>query len=68
MTYEEWQQSVLAEKKRWEKECIKKPVGPAFTDSRMPVDILYMPADLPGNNASFDKIGMPGEYPFTRGV
>lgn len=68
MTFEEWQQKVLDEKKRWEKECIKKPVAQVFTDSGMPVDVLYTPADLTNTNSYFDKIGLPGEYPFTRGV
>jgi methylmalonyl-CoA mutase, N-terminal domain len=68
MKFEEWQNKVLAEKKRWENECIKKPVGPAFTESGMPVDVVYTPGDLPGGDRYFEKIGMPGEYPFTRGI
>ncbi|HCX01389.1 MAG TPA: methylmalonyl-CoA mutase [Syntrophaceae bacterium] len=68
MTFEEWQKRVLEEKKRWTSTCIKKPVGPAFTGSGMPVEVLYTPADVPGEDAYFKNIGMPGEYPFTRGV
>lgn len=68
MNFEEWQKKVLDEKKRWAGECIKKPVGPAFTESGMPVDVLYTPADMPGDNSYFQNIGMPGEYPFTRGI
>jgi len=35
--------------------------------SGIPIDPLYSPASLPG--WSYDeKLGRPGEYPFTRGV
>ncbi len=68
MRYEEWQKRVAEEKKRWEKESVKKPVADAFTESGMPVDVLYTPADLAGADHYFERIGLPGEYPFTRGV
>lgn len=68
MNYAEWQKKVLEEKKRWEKESIKKPVGEAFTESGMPVDVVYTPADLAGSDDYFENIGLPGQYPFTRGV
>lgn len=68
MNYEEWRKKILEEKRRWEKEAMKKPVGEAFTESGMPVDVVYTPADLGGNDHYFNNIGLPGEYPFTRGV
>jgi methylmalonyl-CoA mutase N-terminal domain/subunit len=41
---------------------------PAFeTMSGLPVERVYTPADLPGWRDS-DRLGLPGEYPFTRGV
>ncbi|MGV8056631.1 MAG: methylmalonyl-CoA mutase [Smithellaceae bacterium] len=68
MTFEEWQKKILSEKKRWTSEYIKKPVEAACTESGMPVEVLYTPADLPGDDTYFENIGMPGEYPFTRGI
>ncbi|MBF7084511.1 methylmalonyl-CoA mutase [Desulfallas sp. Bu1-1] len=68
MTLEEWLDKVEKDKVRWTGECLnKKPVGPAFTESGMPVEVLYTPADLKTSNY-FKDIGNPGEYPFTRGV
>ncbi len=37
------------------------------TTSELPVADVYSPADLPGFDADRD-LGLPGEYPFTRGV
>jgi methylmalonyl-CoA mutase, N-terminal domain len=68
MKFDEWQNKIITEKKRWENDCIKKPVGPAFTESGMAVDVVYTPGDLHGSDHYFEKIGMPGEYPFTRGI
>jgi methylmalonyl-CoA mutase, N-terminal domain len=39
---------------------------PFKTLSGVPVEPLYTEADLPSNPS--DEIGLPGEYPFTRGV
>jgi methylmalonyl-CoA mutase N-terminal domain/subunit len=59
---------------RWKKECLGKSIEtlperdkPFFTTSSVPIDRLYTPLD----QKDFDyveKLGMPGEYPFTRGV
>lgn len=68
MDYAEWQKKVSEEKRRWMKESVRKPVGEAFTESGMPVDVVYTPADLAGGDDYFRNIGLPGEYPFTRGV
>ncbi len=41
--------------------------GPAFNTSSAPVQRLYTPLDVAGMDYERD-LGMPGEYPFTRGV
>ena len=60
-------------KRHWENEVIIKSFdklperGEFTTDSKMPVNRIYSPADL----AEFDylrDLSFPGEYPFTRGV
>lgn len=47
----------------------KAPEGKSeyLTDSWIPVDRLYTPADIEGTDYLKD-IGFPGEYPFTRGL
>ena len=41
---------------------------PAFeTMSGLPIERVYTPADLPGWRPE-ERLGLPGEYPFTRGV
>ena len=37
------------------------------TVSGMPVAPLYTPLDAPSTDSYLDKLGFPGEYPFTRG-
>jgi methylmalonyl-CoA mutase N-terminal domain/subunit len=37
------------------------------TLSGIPLEVCYAPSDAPAHNAE-DRIGYPGEYPFTRGV
>lgn len=36
------------------------------TDSNLAVETLYTPAEI--SELSYDELGLPGEYPFTRGV
>ena len=56
------------ERERWEKANLaKNPVAPAKTTSGLDVDVLYTPAELDDFDYQRD-LGMPGEYPFTRGV
>src|SRR3954470_12052480 len=38
---------------------------PRFTDSGIEIEPLYEPADLPEDLA--ERLGEPGEFPFTRG-
>jgi methylmalonyl-CoA mutase N-terminal domain/subunit len=68
--------SVQRERLRWEDTTLKNTINRVperagehefTTVSGMPVNRLYTPADL----ADFDyerDLGMPGEYPFTRGI
>jgi len=58
--------------KRWEETILAKALErggerqPEFhTSSGVPVKRLYTPADV---NGSYDRVGFPGEAPFTRGV
>jgi methylmalonyl-CoA mutase, N-terminal domain len=63
------------EKARWERETVKPFTGktperkPAFeTMAGLPVERLYTPADLSTGWSYPERLGYPGEYPFTRGV
>ena len=53
----------------WESAFSKLPRRlPEFTTlSGNPVEPLYTPVHIGGDDAYFDKLGVPGEYPFTRG-
>lgn len=61
------------EKKRWEAETVQ-PILKKFperktqftTSSNIPIEQLYLPDDPDADY--LEKIGFPGEYPFTRGV
>jgi methylmalonyl-CoA mutase N-terminal domain/subunit len=58
-----------AELKVWKERAAKLPVrdDTDFTSiSGRGVEPLYTPADLPGSD--LDRLGLPGEYPFTRGI
>jgi len=55
---------------RWYKEkVLKNPIpekSEFYTSSGIKVKTVYVPSDVKGKY--FDKIGFPGEYPFTRGI
>jgi len=57
---------------RWERETFGRTPerdAPFSTMSGVPIKPLYTEADLPaGVGGDDDPIGLPGEYPFTRGV
>ncbi|MEK7848051.1 MAG: methylmalonyl-CoA mutase family protein [Chloroflexota bacterium] len=59
-------------KKDWEKECLqpalKRPLrqDSFATPSGIPVDTVYTPEDV--GDSYEDRLGYPGEYPFTRGI
>jgi len=56
-------------RKEWEKslEGSKERQDDFITTSSLPIDRLYTPADIPDYDY-FEKLGFPGQYPFTRGV
>ncbi len=64
---------IRAERERWERETLKKALEraperePGFeTPSQIPLHRIYTPEDVDPNYR--EKLGFPGEYPFTRGV
>ena len=66
--------SLAEAKKRWEDTVVAKTVArlperlPNFTSgSGEPVDRLYTPESAPERTYQ-DKLGFPGQYPFTRGI
>jgi methylmalonyl-CoA mutase N-terminal domain/subunit len=70
------QQKIAAEKRRWEENTVasssgkiaeRVPADQFTTISGEPIERLYTPAELPGFDYAED-LGMPGEYPFTRGI
>ena len=64
--------SLELERKRWEKETLK-PASKRFperkvefnTSSGIPLPAIQIPADTESHY--IDRLGFPGEYPFTRG-
>jgi methylmalonyl-CoA mutase, N-terminal domain len=58
---------IIEEKKSWKDRCIKKKPEQVQSTSGMDIDILYTPADT-GDFDYPQKLGYPGEYPFTRGI
>ncbi|HEX9038041.1 MAG TPA: methylmalonyl-CoA mutase family protein [Ktedonobacterales bacterium] len=65
---------VREERERWERETVapavrRVPERPAetTTQSGMPINRLYTPEDIAGLDYARD-LGMPGEYPYTRGA
>jgi methylmalonyl-CoA mutase N-terminal domain/subunit len=63
-TRAEWEQGTLRES------LAKAPERPASftTVSDLPIDRLYTAADLGTDWNESDKLGFPGEFPFTRGI
>jgi len=59
---------ISEEKDRWEKDLPDCSESGSFeTVSGDPINILYTPADIEGLDYEKD-LGLPGEYPYTRGV
>jgi methylmalonyl-CoA mutase N-terminal domain/subunit len=62
------------DRERWERETVQPFLAraperkPAFeTMAGLPVERVYTGADLPGWREA-ERLGLPGEYPFTRGI
>ena len=66
-------QTIQQARQRWEQTTLKETLDrhperyeEFITTSSEPVERLYTPLDVDGDYA--EKLGFPGEYPFTRGV
>ncbi|MDK2870561.1 MAG: methylmalonyl-CoA mutase, N-terminal domain [Pyrococcus sp.] len=66
---------IREEEKRWEETTVKKFLEKAperkekfMTDDGFEIKRVYTPADLGEDWDYMEKLGFPGEYPFTRGV
>ncbi|AJC70981.1 methylmalonyl-CoA mutase [Thermococcus guaymasensis DSM 11113] len=66
---------IREEEKRWEETTVTKFLQKAperkekfMTDDGFEIKRLYTPADLGEDWDYLEKLGFPGEYPFTRGV
>lgn len=66
---EEVIEEIKSQKERWEKETVKDKAseGQYYSDSGIPVDLLYTPEDIKDIDYLKD-IGLSGEAPFVRGV
>src|SRR5260370_18443119 len=51
----------------WGQRLGKKPPASAYTSSGLELDAVYTPTSI-GHLDPLDDIGLPGEFPFTRGV
>ena len=65
---------ILDAKERWEETTLQKSLGRSperadkfLTNSSLPVERLYTPLDVAEMDYASD-VGMPGEYPYTRGI
>jgi len=60
---------IRQEKERWEKETLKKELSEnlLYTPSGIPLKVVYTPDDQ-NLEEYLEKVGFPGEYPFTRGI
>ncbi len=66
---------IREEEERWNETTVKKFLEKAperkekfMTDDGFEIKRLYTPADLGEDWDYLEKLGFPGEYPFTRGV
>ncbi|MBU4576192.1 MAG: methylmalonyl-CoA mutase, partial [Proteobacteria bacterium] len=53
--------------KQWERDCQVQQLPSMDSDLGEPVKVVYTPLDTAGQDY-LEKIGFPGQYPFTRGV
>src|SRR5229473_4300307 len=52
---------------KWRQRLGKHPPASAYTSSGLELDAVYTPTSI-GHLDPLDDIGLPGEFPFTRGV
>jgi len=52
---------------RWRQRVGEKPISPARTSSQLELDFAYTPESI-RHLDPLEDIGLPGEFPFTRGV
>ncbi|HBH01331.1 MAG TPA: methylmalonyl-CoA mutase [Candidatus Rokubacteria bacterium] len=57
---------IEAERARWARAHLARPPAPEALPCGIPVEPLYTPRDVEGDY--LERLGFPGEYPFTRGV
>jgi methylmalonyl-CoA mutase N-terminal domain/subunit len=60
-------EAIRQAKEAWAAQIGRKPLRRAATTSGIELDPLYTPADVP-DLAYLHDLGMPGEYPYTRGI
>jgi methylmalonyl-CoA mutase N-terminal domain/subunit len=60
-------QAFGAAEKRWRERAAKAKVPPARTSSGLELDVVYTPESV-RHLDGLEDIGLPGDYPFTRGV
>lgn len=53
--------------REWREAVEQAGIGEAVTDSGIPVEPLYTPLDA-GDEDYFERLGLPGRPPFTRGI
>ncbi len=53
--------------RRWRERIARNRVGTAATSSGLDLNVIYTPESI-ANLDALEDIGLPGEYPFTRGV
>lgn len=61
----EEEKKILSDIKKWEEKLKKSDLKEVENTSHIKLKPLYSPIDL--KNISYDEIGLPGEFPFTRG-
>ena len=71
MTINQSIRGIEEKKAQWEGKCVQPVIERygerrrgVLTDSNIPVERLYTPSD----SNQYERLGYPGEYPFTRGV
>ncbi|MBU1275528.1 MAG: methylmalonyl-CoA mutase [Proteobacteria bacterium] len=63
----EKQQRLRQALEHWEQDCHIQDMPPAKDDLGEPLKVVYTPLDTAGGDY-LERIGLPGQYPFTRGV